>query len=100
MSENEIKLKEAQVRASIREKLVQSGEKQRLKELLAERLSECGWRDNLKENCKNAIKNKGLDKITVEELVAEVTPTGRATVPEKVKAELLQHIKDFLSTQM
>ena len=42
------------------------------------------------------IKNKGLEKITVEELVAEITPRGRATVPDAVKAELLQKIRKFL----
>ena len=32
----------------------------------------------------------------VEDLVAEITPRGRATVPDAVKAELLQKIRDFL----
>ena len=45
------------------------------------------------------IKNKGLEKITVEEMVAEVTPQGKATVPDKVRAELLQKIKEFIATQ-
>ena len=42
------------------------------------------------------IKNKGLEKITVDELVAEITPRGRATVPEGIKAEILQKIRTFL----
>jgi len=44
------------------------------------------------------IKNKGLEKITVNELVQEVIPRGRATVPESIKAELLQQIKTFLTS--
>ena len=40
---------------------------------------------------------KGLEKITVEELVAEITPRGRATVPSAIKAELLQRIRKFLT---
>ena len=68
----------------------------RLKALLREKLVECGWRDQLKAHCKEVIKNKGLEKITVEDLVAEITPRGRATVPDAVKAELLQKIRDFL----
>jgi enhancer of yellow 2 transcription factor len=67
-----------------------------LKALLREKLVECGWRDQLKSHCKEVIKNKGLEKITVEDLVAEITPRGRATVPDAVKAELLQKIRDFL----
>ena len=44
--------KEAQVRATINQKLVESGEKERLKELLRAKLVECGWRDELKAYCK------------------------------------------------
>jgi enhancer of yellow 2 transcription factor len=44
------------------------------------------------------IRNKGLEKITVDELVGEITPRGRATVPEKIKADLLQDIRKFLQS--
>eukprot|EP00300_Choanocystis_sp_HF-7_P027099 c32166_g1_i1.p1 GENE.c32166_g1_i1~~c32166_g1_i1.p1 ORF type:complete len:141 (-),score=29.71 c32166_g1_i1:61-483(-) len=93
----ERKLKDAQVRAAINQKLIESGEKERLKDLLRTRLVECGWRDDLKAYCKEVIKNKGLNHITVEELVADITPRGRATVPDAIKAELLQKIRKFLT---
>ncbi|KAJ1458794.1 transcription factor e(y)2-domain-containing protein [Pelagophyceae sp. CCMP2097] len=88
--------KDDAVRTSIMQKLVETGEKERLKELLRQKLIECGWRDELKEYCKEVIRNKGLEKITVDELVAEITPRGRATVPDEVKTELLQRIRKFL----
>ena len=88
--------KDEQARATIHEKLVETGEKERLKTLLRAKLEECGWRDELKKYCKEVIKNKGLEKITVEELVQEITPRGRATVPAAIKAELLQRIRKFL----
>jgi len=44
------------------------------------------------------IQQKGLEHITVEELVAEITPRGRATVPSEVKSELLKKIREFLAT--
>lgn len=40
--------KDDQVRMTINQKLTESGEKERLKELLRTRLVECGWRDELK----------------------------------------------------
>ena len=89
--------KDEQVRATIHQKLIDTGEKDRLKNLLRAKLEECGWRDELKSYCKEVIKNKGLEKITVEELVAEITPRGRATVPAAIKAELLQRIRKFLT---
>lgn len=84
------------VKETIMQKLIESGEKERLKEMLRSRLVECGWRDELKEYCREVIRNKGLEKVSVDELVAEITPRGRATVPDQVKAELLQSIRKFL----
>jgi len=45
--------------------------------MLHDRLVSSGWRDELKEHCKEIIRRKGLEKVTVEELVAEITPKGR-----------------------
>lgn len=68
----------------------------RLKELLRARLKECGWRDQLKEHCREIISRKGLANITVDGLVQEITPKGRSTVPDYVKKELLQNIREHL----
>ncbi|XP_075244024.1 transcription and mRNA export factor ENY2-like [Convolutriloba macropyga] len=91
--------KDAQLRAQINEKLVKSGERERLKNELRKRLIECGWRDQLKAHCKDVVREKGLENVKVEELVAEITPKGRALVPDNVKKELLQLIRTFLSQQ-
>jgi hypothetical protein len=45
----------------------------------------------------NVLREKGLEAISVEELVKEITPRGRATVPDSLKAELLQRIRKFLA---
>lgn len=76
-SQEERQKRDEQIRETIMTKLVESGEKDKLKEMLRQRLVECGWRDELKEHCKEAIRKKGLEKVTVEELVAEITPQGR-----------------------
>lgn len=81
----------------INARLVQSGERERLKQLLRERLIECGWRDELKEQCKRIVKERGFENITTDELAREITPMGRATVPDAVKAELLANIRSFLN---
>ncbi|KAI8615155.1 transcription factor e(y)2-domain-containing protein [Chytriomyces sp. MP71] len=79
------------------QKLVRSGEKDKLKELLRTRLIESGWRDDMKALCKEAIQARGIERVTVEELVHEITPKGRAAVPDTVRAELLQRIRKILS---
>ena len=84
------------MRATINQKLTETGEKERLKEVLRQKLVESGWRDEMKAYCKEVIKNKGIDQITVEDLVEEITPKGRATVPESIQADMLQRIRGFL----
>jgi enhancer of yellow 2 transcription factor len=91
--------RDAEVRETIHQKLQESGEKERLKELLRKRLYESGWHDDLKAYCKEVIKAKGLESITVEDLVKEITPHGRSTVPDSVKAELLSRIQHFVTSK-
>lgn len=77
-------------------KLVESGEKERLMELLRERLVECGWRDDMKALCRAYARKKGRNNVTLDDLIHVITPKGRASVPDAVKAELLQRIRSFL----
>lgn len=90
---------DAKMKKAIDQKLVESGEKERLKELLRTRLIECGWQDQLKFHCKDIIKKKGVENVTMDDLVLELTPVGRASVPDPVKRELLQRIRTFLAQQ-
>ena len=49
----------------------------RLKDLLRTRLTDSGWREQLKAHCKEIVRQKGLENITVDDLVLEVTPYAR-----------------------
>jgi len=70
----------------------------RLKELLRRRLVECGWRDQVKLISKEILKEHGLD-ITYDTLLSTVTTKARTLVPDSVKKELLQKIKNQLLAQ-
>uniref|UniRef100_A0A2K6RPQ3 Transcription and mRNA export factor ENY2 n=1 Tax=Rhinopithecus roxellana TaxID=61622 RepID=A0A2K6RPQ3_RHIRO len=80
--------KDAQMRGVINQKLIETGERERFKELL---------RDQLKAHCKEVIKEKGLEHDTVDDLVVEITPKGRTLVPDSVKKELLERRRTFLA---
>ena len=84
----------------IEKKLEESGEKARLEEYLRQKLIECGWKDELKKHCMELIRNKGLEKINLDDLVEELLPKGRALVPTSVKEELLGRIKGYLDTDV
>ncbi|XP_042053439.1 transcription and mRNA export factor ENY2-like isoform X2 [Salvia splendens] len=76
---------------------LKSGEKERLKELLVERLVECGWKDEMKAICREFARKKGRDTVTVHELVKVITPKGKASVPDSVKAEMREkHTHNFI----
>ena len=87
------------MKSLISRRLVESGEKERLREHLRNRLIQSGWRDKMKLEAKERIRTKGLERVRLEELVAEMTPVGRQSVPDEVKRELLAKIKDFLAQQ-
>jgi hypothetical protein len=59
----------------------------RLKELLRKKLIERGWRDELKDYCKEVIKSKGLEQISVEDLV-RLPASPRS--PPSARSALLQ----------
>jgi len=42
------------------------------------------------------IRNKGLEKINLDDLVEEMLPRGRALVPSQIKEDLLGQIKAHL----
>jgi enhancer of yellow 2 transcription factor len=92
----ERKKREDLIRDVIMAKLVESGEKDKLKEFLRERLALVGWQDEMKEFAKDVIRRKGTEKISVEELVTEIIPHGRSTIPKDIKDDLLQRVRNFL----
>lgn len=89
--------RDEQIRETIMAKLVETGEKDKLKDMLRERLQQCGWRDELKEYCKEVIRKKGLERVTVEELVADITPQGRGMFPVSALSPFkCKHMPDFV----
>ncbi|CAG2101664.1 unnamed protein product [Medioppia subpectinata] len=85
--------------AIAKQNMVESGERDQLMQLLRTRLLECGWRDQVVMECKDVVRDVGVENITLDKLIAEVTPKARQTVPDSVKRELLQKIKNSISNQ-
>ncbi|XP_055485084.1 transcription and mRNA export factor ENY2-like [Psammomys obesus] len=88
---------DAHIRAAINQKLIEAGERECLKKLLRATLAEGGWKNQLKAHYKEVIKEKGREHVTVDDLVAEITPKGRAPVLDSVKKEPLQRINTFFA---
>lgn len=84
------------VKQGLVEELVETGEIERLKELLKRRLIEYGWRDEMTVYCKKELQKVGLENVTVDDLVRLMTARGRSTVPASVKNELVEQIRSYL----
>lgn len=77
---------------------IMSGDRSKIKDLLCNRLTECGWRDEVRLLCRNILVEKnGNNSLSVEQLIAEVTPKARTLVPDAVKKELLMKIRTILA---
>ena len=47
----------------------------------------------IKLEAKQIVRERGLERVRLEDIVAEITPKGRATVPDEVKRELLTKVR-------
>jgi len=89
-----------QLRLLTHQKMIERGEKDRLKELLKARLLESGFNDRILLLCKNFVRNRGVDSVNIDDIFNYVTPEARKIVPDSVKRELLNNIKQFISDEM
>ncbi|CAH8515810.1 unnamed protein product [Heterobilharzia americana] len=88
--------KRNEIKNKISELLIKTGERERLREFVENKLIETGWNEKVKQACKDYIRTKGVDHITVEEVVQAITPSARQTIPTEVKQDVLELLTKFL----
>ncbi|KAH7923592.1 hypothetical protein BV22DRAFT_1068506 [Leucogyrophana mollusca] len=81
----------------VHKRLVESGEWDRIHHLLASKLSESGWTDDLRHRTKE--RARVMDPLTFQALLEEITPQAKATVPLAVKREVTNAIKGYVKEQ-
>jgi enhancer of yellow 2 transcription factor len=66
----------------------------RIQQDFTAKLVQCGWRDELKDVAKYSVRDcGGITEVTLDELVAQVVPHGEATVPQTIKEEMMEQIR-------
>ncbi len=68
-------------------------DEEKIRALIVERLIQTGWRDRIRDSCFLAFEKRGGSNTSVDEIVNEVLPLAKATVPATVKSELLEHVR-------
>jgi len=86
-----------QMMTAFRERLIASGEKQKLKEQLKNKLVESQWRNAVISQCKAVMNANGLERTTLEMLVSQSLKVARENVPPHIKGELMENIRRSLA---
>ena len=68
-------------------------DEERIRALIVERLIQTGWRDRIRDACFLAFDKRAGVNTTVDDIVNEVLPLAKGTVPATVKSELLEHVR-------
>ena len=93
------KLSESEAEQIINKRLVESGERERLRELLFERLDDTGWREDVKKKVKKYTDKRGIENVALEDIVQELAPNASSLISEDIKRDLKKHIQSFLDEQ-
>ncbi|CAK0895838.1 unnamed protein product [Prorocentrum cordatum] len=46
--------------------------------MLSQKLAETGWRDELKKHCVQHVQDRGVEKVTIQDITAAISPPGAA----------------------
>jgi len=77
----------------IQRRLDETGGRERLMNYLRAKLLSCGWNENAKDLCKEAIQSKkGLGNVNLEQVVSDVLVEAKNLIPEEIKAMFLQRL--------
>ncbi|KAI0076626.1 hypothetical protein K474DRAFT_1662648 [Panus rudis PR-1116 ss-1] len=87
-----------QLYAQIQRRLVESGEWDRIMRVLALKLNEAGWIDDLHHHAKELARE--MFPVQARQLTEEITPKAIADVPENVKEYVTNIIRQYLDTQL
>lgn len=75
---------ELELEEKIRWQLQRSGERERLKQLLTSKLEATGWKEEVRERCREFVAKQDRD-VSTSDIVQAVRPAGRSLVPDSVK---------------
>ncbi len=89
------RLNEADANESLERMMVESGERDRLREKLRRHLEDSGWREQVKMHIREVAADRGHG-ILMEDLVQEVAPRANEMVPDRARRDLAAAVQKFL----
>ncbi|CAK5013018.1 unnamed protein product [Meloidogyne enterolobii] len=92
-------LKKLQRKEELEKEFVESGERDRVEEIVVRRLEETGWTQQVEGMCRDYISKNGCERIELKKMVDELKDNSRKIVPDEVKRELMKLIQDFVNSK-
>lgn len=81
-------------------RLLQSGERDRLEKEIRGKLTAIGWDDEVRRFCVKLLRERGVENVTLESLVGEVTPVARNNVPAQLREQTEASVRSFLTKEL
>jgi len=85
------------LQAQLQQRLLESGEWDRIKFILASRLNDSGWMDDIHNRSKETARS--MNPLLFTKLLEETRPHAQTSMPLAVRREVVALIKGFLDKQ-
>jgi enhancer of yellow 2 transcription factor len=85
------------IKVVLSQQLTESGEKERLRDELRDKLVASGWRDDMEAHCRQLIAQRGVEHVRGEDIVADLVPYAIERIPQHLRDEVQQRLRDFLA---
>ncbi|KAK1218433.1 SAGA histone acetylase and TREX-2 complexes component [Marasmius sp. AFHP31] len=86
-----------QLHLQIQQRLIETGEWERIRSNFKAKLDESGWTDDFRDKSKE--KARDMDVLSFEGLLSELSPVAHTTIPLPVRRELMAAIQKYLEKQ-
>ncbi|XP_043863938.1 enhancer of yellow 2b transcription factor-like [Drosophila mojavensis] len=63
---------------------------------LQRRLQECGWRKKIRDMIRALLDDRGVNKVSYEDIAAEIVPKARMLVPSRVLRDMHEAMRSLM----
>ncbi|KAJ7034746.1 transcription factor e(y)2-domain-containing protein [Mycena alexandri] len=85
------------LQAQLQQRLLESGEWDRIKFILASKLNDSGWTDDMRNRSKERART--MDPLSFTTLLEEMVPHAQTSMPLAVRREVVALLRVFLDKQ-
>ncbi|KAJ7471801.1 transcription factor e(y)2-domain-containing protein [Mycena latifolia] len=85
------------LQAQLQQRLLESGEWDRIKFILASKLNDSGWVDDMRNRSKE--RARSMEPLSFAALLEEMAPQAQTSIPLAVRREVVALLRGFLDKQ-